>query len=69
MRENEISPDMLMFEITESLIAVDMDAMQREAERFREHGFKVWMDAFGTGYSSFKVLKDFPLDGIKSTST
>lgn len=64
-RENGISHDMLMFEITESLIAVDMDSMQREAERFREHGFKVWMDAFGTGYSSFKVLKDFPLDGIK----
>jgi len=65
IHENEIKPEMLMFEITESLIAVDMDAMQREAERFREHGFKIWMDAFGTGYSSLKVLKDFPLDGIK----
>ncbi len=65
VRENEISQDMLMFEITESLIAVDMDSMQREAHKLREHGFKVWMDAFGTGYSSLKVLKDFPLDGIK----
>ena len=65
IREHEISPDMLLFEITESLIAVDMEAMQREAQKLRDHGFKVWMDAFGTGYSSLKVLKDFPLDGIK----
>ena len=55
----------LDFELTESLIAVDMDAMKRESERLRRHGFKVWMDAFGSGYSSLKVLKDFALDGLK----
>ena len=63
--KNNISPDMLRFELTESLIAVDMDAMKHEADRLREHGFKVWMDAFGAGYSSLKVLKDFSLDGLK----
>ncbi len=60
-----IPGDMLRFELTESLIAVDMDAMKRESERLRRHGFKVWMDAFGSGYSSLKVLKDFALDGLK----
>ena len=63
--KNGISPDYLRFELTESLIAVDMEAMEHEAERLREHGFKVWMDAFGAGYSSLKVLKDFSLDGLK----
>lgn len=62
---NNIPEDMLRFELTESLIAVDMDAMKRESERLRRHGFKVWMDAFGSGYSSLKVLKDFALDGLK----
>ena len=62
---NEIPHDMLRFELTESLIAVDMDAMKRESERLRKHGFNVWMDAFGAGYSSLKVLKDFALDGLK----
>lgn len=62
---NDIPGDMLRFELTESLIAVDMDAMKRESERLRQHGFKVWMDAFGSGYSSLKVLKDFALDGLK----
>ncbi len=60
-----IPREMLRFELTESLIAVDMDAMQHEAERLRQHGFNVWMDAFGAGYSSLKVLKDFALDGLK----
>ena len=55
----------MRFELTESLIAVDMEAMKHEAERLREHGFHVWMDAFGAGYSSLKVLKDFALDGLK----
>ncbi len=62
---NGIHQDMLRFELTESLIAVDMDAMKVEADRLRHHGFKVWMDAFGAGYSSLKVLKDFTLDGLK----
>lgn len=63
--KNNIPDNMLRFELTESLIAVDMDAMKRESERLRRHGFKVWMDAFGSGYSSLKVLKDFVLDGLK----
>ena len=42
-----------------------MEAMKHEAARLREHGFNVWMDAFGAGYSSLKVLKDFALDGLK----
>ena len=65
VEKNGISPDMLRFELTESLIAVDMDAMKHEADRLRAHGFNVWMDAFGAGYSSLKVLKDFSLDGLK----
>ncbi|MBQ3394813.1 MAG: EAL domain-containing protein, partial [Synergistaceae bacterium] len=65
VEEYKIPHDMLRFELTESLIAVDMEAMQRESERLRKHGFNVWMDAFGAGYSSLKVLKDFALDGLK----
>ena len=65
VKEFGIPQNMLRFELTESLIAVDMEAMKHEAARLREHGFNVWMDAFGAGYSSLKVLKDFALDGLK----
>ena len=63
--KNDISQEMLRFELTESLIAVDIEAMKREADRLRAHGFNVWMDAFGASYSSLKVLNDFMLDGLK----
>ena len=65
VNEYGVPQNMLRFELTESLIAVDMEAMKHEAARLREHGFNVWMDAFGAGYSSLKVLKDFALDGLK----
>ncbi|MBQ3446255.1 MAG: EAL domain-containing protein, partial [Synergistaceae bacterium] len=56
VKEYGVPQELLRFELTESLIAVDMEAMKHEAERLREHGFHVWMDAFGAGYSSLKVL-------------
>ncbi len=65
VEKNGIPHEMLRFELTESLIAVDMEVMKHESERLRKHGFNVWMDAFGAGYSSLKVLKDFTLDGLK----
>ncbi|MCR4817936.1 MAG: GGDEF and EAL domain-containing protein [Fretibacterium sp.] len=61
----DIKRDLLRFEITESLIAADANALRQETDQLRQHGFKVWMDAFGSGYSSLKMLKDFSLDGLK----
>ncbi|MCR5347819.1 MAG: GGDEF and EAL domain-containing protein [Fretibacterium sp.] len=61
----DINRDMLRFEVTESLIAADPNALRQETDQLRQHGFKVWMDAFGSGYSSLKMLKDFSLDGLK----
>ena len=65
VKSNNIPNDLLRFEITESLLAIDMDAMKLESDRLRKHGFKVWMDAFGSGYSSLKVIREFTLDGVK----
>ena len=61
----DVKREMLRFEITESLIAADANALRQETENLRQHGFNVWMDAFGSGYSSLKMLKDFSLDGLK----
>ena len=43
------------------------DAESRMAilKRFRENGFIVEMDDFGSGYSSLNQLKDMPLDVLK----
>ena len=31
----------------------------------KENGFSIWLDDFGSGYSSFNVLKDYSFDVLK----
>ena len=39
--------------------------VQKEIERFRQAGYEVWMDDFGSGYSSLNTLKDYKFDELK----
>ncbi|MCR5286845.1 MAG: EAL domain-containing protein [Saccharofermentans sp.] len=61
----DIPRDYIHVEITESMMITDGDFMQEVIEGFREKGFAVWMDDFGSGYSSLNLLKDFNVDVIK----
>ena len=61
----QIPHDFLYIEITESVIAKQEDRMREIINRFRDAGYQVWMDDFGSGYSSLNVLKDFEFDEIK----
>ncbi|MCR5507913.1 MAG: GGDEF domain-containing phosphodiesterase [Lachnospiraceae bacterium] len=60
-----IGRDKLTIEITESVVGDDFEYMKARIERFRELGFRVWMDDFGSGYSSLDVLQDINFDLIK----
>ena len=60
-----ISRDRLTIEITESIIGRDFEFIKAQVERFRELGFPVWMDDFGSGYSSLDVLQSIRFDLIK----
>lgn len=55
----------ISIEITESIIGSDFDFMKRQVERFRALGFPVWMDDFGSGYSSLDVLQSIEFDLLK----
>lgn len=57
--------NMLNIEITESAISDNADLMHTTIDRFREAGHQVWMDDFGSGYSSLDVLQDIHFDLIK----
>ncbi|MBP5242442.1 MAG: EAL domain-containing protein, partial [Clostridia bacterium] len=57
--------DAVNIEITESVFAKDATVIIREVERFRNKGYHVWMDDFGSGYSSLNVLKDYTFDELK----
>ena len=60
-----IDRGMITIEITESIIGNDFDYMKEQVERFRSLGFQVWMDDFGSGYSSLDVLQSIKFDLIK----
>ena len=60
-----VSRDMISIEITESIIGSDFEFMKLQVERFRALGFPVWMDDFGSGYSSLDVLQSIGFDLIK----
>ncbi|MBR0514910.1 MAG: EAL domain-containing protein [Clostridia bacterium] len=60
-----VSRKLITIEITESMIGTDFDFMKEQVERFRALGFPVWMDDFGSGYSSLDVLQSLRFDLIK----
>ena len=55
----------LHIEITESVIGKDFEFMKVQIQRFQQLGFSVWMDDFGSGYSSLDVLESISFDMIK----
>ena len=63
--EARIDRKLINIEITESMVGSDFDYMKGQIERFRSQGFQVWMDDFGSGYSSLEVLQSIKFDLIK----
>jgi PAS domain S-box-containing protein len=58
-------PSHLVFEITETAAAEDLDQARRLAERLTALGCGFALDDFGTGYGSFTYLKHLPVNYIK----
>ena len=56
---------MLSVEITENCFEIDETFLREQIRCFRENGFKVWMDDFGSGYSSLNALAEWDFDLIK----
>lgn len=60
-----VARSMLNIEVTEGAQSDDEKFLQGEIARFREAGYEVWMDDFGSGYSSLNNLKDYVFDVLK----
>ena len=61
----QIPHDFVYFEITESVMAEQKELMMGIVDRFRSAGYQIWMDDFGSAYSSLNVLKEFSFDELK----
>ena len=57
--------DRISIEITESVIGSDFEFMKAQIERFQALGFPVWMDDFGSGYSSLDMLQSIKFNLLK----
>jgi EAL domain-containing protein (putative c-di-GMP-specific phosphodiesterase class I) len=61
----KVPHSMIKIEITESALIDNQDLVKREIERFRQNGFEVWMDDFGSEYSTLNLLQELSFDLIK----
>jgi diguanylate cyclase (GGDEF)-like protein len=60
-----LEPDGLELEVTETLLAKDVEGSVRTLHALKGIGVQLSIDDFGTGYSSMSHLKNFPVDRIK----
>ena len=61
----DATPDLIRFEITESILAAEPERALLAVEALRSMGVHIALDDFGTGYSSLAYLNRLPLDEIK----
>lgn len=52
-------------ELTESAIIENANILVNIMAKFKEHGFKISMDDFGSGYSSLNMLNELQVDVLK----
>ena len=61
----DVPSSLLDVEITESALTDQLKELQRNMAELREDNFSLWLDDFGSGYSSLNVLKDFRFNVLK----
>jgi EAL domain-containing protein (putative c-di-GMP-specific phosphodiesterase class I) len=65
LAESGLPPQLMHLELTETAVLSDEDQARRILSGLREHGIKIWLDDFGTGFSGLSHLRRVPVDGVK----
>ena len=60
-----VSPSQFGIEITENMLVEDTNSIIEQMRELQGFGFSVAMDDFGSGYSSFGMLQELPVNVIK----
>lgn len=66
LEKSEVNPENLVLELTESSMVTNVSHMKKIYEALKKLGVKIALDDFGTGYSSLGILKELPIDIIKT---
>lgn len=65
LQAQQISPDYLALEVTESAVMKDPERNLSSLLKLRELGIELAVDDYGTGYSSLATLKSLPVQDLK----
>jgi PAS domain S-box-containing protein len=65
VRKYQMPRDYLQIEVTERVFARNDAVIDTALKRFRKAGYAIWIDDFGSGYSTFNLLKDYDYDMLK----
>ncbi len=65
IKKYNIPKELIHVEITESALTDNKDSLKENIDRIHKEGFDLWLDDFGSGYSSLNVLKDYTFEVIK----
>lgn len=65
VQAHAITPEKVVFEITERDSVKNLSVLEQFVRNLKDHGFKLAIDDFGSGFSSFHYLKHFPIDFVK----
>ncbi len=65
LEQTGIEPQYLELEITESMLMLEGERVNRLLAELRQTGLKVAIDDFGTGHSSLSRLQRLPIDRLK----
>ena len=60
-----VPKELIHVEVTESALTDNFTMLHEAMNRIKEQGYALWLDDFGSGYSSLNVLKDYQFDVIK----
>jgi EAL domain-containing protein (putative c-di-GMP-specific phosphodiesterase class I) len=61
----DVPENMIIVEITEQDLALATDSFREQLLRIHESGYRLWLDDFGSGYSSLNVFGQYHIDRIK----
>ncbi len=65
LKAASVDPSRLVLEVTEGTAMEDLERTMVTLQRIRELGISAAIDNFGTGYSSMRYLKQFPVNTLK----